>query len=250
TRALLNRSIAVQAENAYRVGEKYRVLPDPGNDTLGFYGVADRRYNLDDYTRFVTMDEVIREFVDNVKSRSQSGKTIFRVRNALFNTFFGDDPLVLVDGVPVFSGEKVLALNPLRIEKIDVVSHRYYLGPSVTDGIISLRSYDGDLGGYQLDPGAVVVPYNGLQEDREFYTPVYESAAQVQSPIPDLRNQLLWRPDISTDTTGGKSIPLYTSDMTGTFAIVVEGLSRDGLAGYAIKMFSVRSSAQTGTLVQ
>jgi len=236
---VLDRSIAVQAENAYRVSDKYHLLPAPGNDTLGFYGTADRQYNLDDYTRFVTMDEVIREFVDNVKVRSQSGKTVFRVRNALFNLFFEDDPLLLIDGVPVFSGEKVLALNPLRIRKIDVVSHRYYLGPSITDGIVSLRSYDGDLGGYQLDPGAVVVQFNGLQENREFYSPVYESAAQVQSPLPDLRNQLLWRPDVPTDSGGKGRVSLYTSDMTGTFAVVVQGLSGDGLAGYAVRTFRV-----------
>ena len=92
---LLDRSIAVQAENVYRVGDKYRISPALAKDTTSFYGTADRRYNLDDYTRFLTMDEVIREFVENVKVRQQSGRTIFRVRNILFNLFFEDDPLLL-----------------------------------------------------------------------------------------------------------------------------------------------------------
>jgi hypothetical protein len=236
---LLNRSIAVQAENAYRIKEKYQLIPAAPGDSLAFYGTADGRYKLDDYTRFVTMDEVIREFVENVKVRQQSGKTIFRVRNALFNLFFEDDPLLLIDGVPVFHGAKIMALNPLNIEKIDVVSHRYYLGPSITDGIVSFRSYDGDLGGYQLDPNAVVVQYNGLQQHREFYTPVYETAARTQSPLPDLRNQLLWRPDIITDSTGKRGVSIYTSDLTGTFAIVVQGIAADGSVGYSVKTFTV-----------
>jgi hypothetical protein len=244
---LLSRSIGVQAENAYRTGEKYRLLPASDKDSTGFYGIADRRYNLDEYTRFVTMDEVIREFVDDVKVRLISGKTSFRVRNALFNLFFEDDPLLLIDGVPVFNGDKMIGINPLKIEKIDVVLHRYYLGPSITDGIVSFQSYDGDLAGYQLDPNAVVVQYNGLQEHREFYSPVYQSEDRIQSPLPDLRNQLLWCPDITTDSTGKKQLSLYTSDLTGTFALIVQGLSGDGLAGYAVKTFTVspkRTAAQ------
>jgi len=240
---LLARSIGVQAENAYRPGEKSHFLPPAEKDTTGFYGISDLKYNLDDYTRFVTMDEVIREYVENVRVRLQNGKTFFRVRNVLFNLFFDDDPLLLIDGVPVFNGDKMIGINPLKIEKIDVVSHRYYLGPSITDGIVSFRSYDGDLGGYQLDPNAVVVQYNGLQQHREFYSPAYESEARIQSPIPDLRNQLLWRPDIITDSSGKKRLLLNTSDLTGTFALVVQGLSGNGTPGYAVKTFSVNQPA-------
>jgi hypothetical protein len=236
---LLARSIGVQAENAYRPAVKARFLPTAEKDTTGFYGISDLKYNLDDYTRFVTMDEVIREYVENVRVRFQNGKTFFRVKNALFNLFFDSDPLLLIDGVPVFNGDKMIGVNPLRIEKIDVVSHRYYLGPSITDGIVSFRSYDGDLGGYQLDPNAVVVQYNGLQQHREFYSPAYESEALSKSTLPDLRNQLLWRPDIVTDSTGKKRFSLNTSDLTGTFVLVVQGLSGDGLAGYAVKTFTV-----------
>ena len=238
--ALLTRSIAVQAGNAY-FGEQisHSVLPR-ALDTLGFYGAADRNYNLDDYTRFVTMDEVIREYVEDVRVRRESGKAFFRVRNALFNLFFDDDPLLLVDGVPVFDQDKMIGINPLRIQKIDVVSHRYFLGPSISDGLISFRSYDGDLGGYQLDPNAVVVQYNGLDQLREFYSPVYTSAAQTKSPIPDLRNQLLWSPAITTGADGKQRIALYTSDLKGKYAVIVQGITKDGLAGHATLTFSVQ----------
>ncbi|HLZ88420.1 MAG TPA: hypothetical protein VKQ52_14290, partial [Puia sp.] len=219
---LLFRSINCQAENAYRAAEKHHLLPLPPEDTIGFYGHADLRYNLDDYTRFVTMDEVIREFVQDVRVRRSSDHAHFRVRNALFNTFFEDDPLLLVDGVPVFDGDNMVGINPLKIEKIDVVSHRYHFGPSFTDGIVSFLSYDGDLGGYRLDPSAVVIPFAGLQQHQEFYSPIHTPG--VQSPLPDLRNQLLWSPEIDTDAAGKKQLSLYTSDLKGKFALVVQGM--------------------------
>jgi hypothetical protein len=234
---LLERSIATQAENAYRTAEKRRLVPLPAGDTTDFYGEPDLRYNLDDFTRFVTMEEVIREFVQDVRVRKNTATTYFRVRNALFNTFFDDDPLLLIDGVPVFNGEKMMAINPLKIEKIDVISHRYHFGPSLTDGIVSFVSYDGDLGGYQPDPSAVAVQYNGIQQHREFYSPVY--TAGEQSPLPDLRNQLAWIPRIEIDATGQKQLTLSTSDWKGRFAVVVQGITPDGLPGYAVKTFTV-----------
>jgi hypothetical protein len=242
---LLYRSINSQAENAYRSALKNRFQPVL-EDTIPFYGQPDRQYHLDDYTRFTTMEEVIQEFVDNVHVRRQSGNVYFRVRNALFNLFFDDDPLLLIDGVPVFNGDKMVAMDPLKIERVDVVSHRYFLGPSVSDGIVSFKSYDGQLAGYELDPNAVAIQYNGLSQQREFYAPVYETDAGEQSTIPDFRNQLLWSPEITTDTAGKKQLTLYTSDLTGNYVLFVQGMTGSGLAGYSLVKFSVH----TGSLTQ
>jgi hypothetical protein len=246
---LLYRSINAQAENAYHPGDAYQhgappsgglhPLRSPEEDTSTLYGTADRVFYLDDYVRFVTIDEVIREYVDNVHIRRQSGKAYFRVRNALFNTFFDDNPLLLIDGVPVFSGDKMIEIDPLRIEKIEIVSRRYYLGPVIGDGLVSFRSYDGDLGGYRLDPNSVAIQYNGLDQRREFYSPVYDTKTSAGSRLPDFRNQLLWSPDVTTDTAGNKLLTLFTSDMTGRFALVVQGMTKEGLPGYSLFEFTV-----------
>jgi hypothetical protein len=235
---LLQRTIDAQAENAYLTARKHQFSPSP-EDTVAFYGTADLRYNLDDYVRFVTMEEVIQEFVENVHIRRKTGHAYFRVRNTLFNLFFDDDPLLLIDGIPVFNPDKVVATDPGRIQKIDVVSHKYILGPSVTDGVISLISYDGEFAGYELDPNALAMQYNGLDQHREFYTPVYDAGNKGMPSIPDFRNELLWKPNILVDATGKQTLPLYTSDLTGKFALVVQGITKDGLAGYSIETFSV-----------
>jgi hypothetical protein len=235
---LLQRTIDAQAENAYLTGRKHR-LGALAADTVAFYGTADLNFNLDEYVRFVTMDEVIREFVDNVRIRLKSGHSYFRVRNALFNLFFDDDPLLLIDGIPVFNADKLVATDPAKIEKIEVVSHRYVLGPSITDGVVNFRSYDGEFAGYELDPNAVVIQYNGLDRHREFYTPVYDAGNKGMPSIPDFRTELLWAPNIRIDATGKAKLPLYTSDLKGKFALVVQGITRDGLAGYSMVTFSV-----------
>jgi hypothetical protein len=236
---LLDRSINSQVENAYLPEIKRRLLPFKHEDTTAFYGPPDGDYNLDDYVRFVTMDEVIREYVRDVRLRWQSGKAYFRVRNALFNLYFDDDPLLLIDGVPVLHANKLVALDPLKIEKIDVVTHRYILGPLIADGVVSFRSYDGALAGYELDLNALVIQYNGVQQQREFYSPVYDTQDRLQSKIPDFRNQLFWSPETMTDTAGKTSLSFYSSDLSGQFGMLVQGLTSEGLPGYAVVTFNV-----------
>ena len=234
------RSTNIQAENSYQLKKKEQYILPALADTTAFYGRPDKQYYLDDYTRFTTMDEVMREYVAEVKLRQQSGKYNFRVVNTYFKAFFDNDPLVLLDGVPVFDVNKIMAIDPLKLKKIDIIERKYYLGALTTDGIISYKTYDGDLAGYTLDPNAVVVEYDGLQREREFYAPVYETDAQTNSRVPDFRNALHWAPRVKTGSDGRQQLSFYTGDLKGRFAVVVQGMSADGLAGSKAFTFEVR----------
>ena len=235
---LTGRSIGVQVENTYRIREKHP-LPAPSFDTASFYGRPDLQYLLEDYTKFATLEEVMKEYVSDVRLRRQSDKFYYRVRDSRINLFFEDDPLLLLDGVPVFDVDKLMKLDPAKMKKIDVLTRKYYIGPLQNDGIISYRSVDGDLAGYTLDPDAVVLEYNGLQQQREFYTPVYSSKARVESRVPDLRNQLQWSPAIRTGAEGSSTLSINTSDRVGRYALVIQGTGGNGLAGATVLTFTV-----------
>jgi hypothetical protein len=228
------RSINAQVENSYRIGEKRQFVTPGRRDTSDFFGNQQLEFYLDDYTRFVTMEEVVKEFVLDARIRKQAGKYYFRVRNALFNEFFEEDPLLLLDGVPVFDADKLVNMDPLKIQKITVVSHRFNMGPLTVDGVVSCKTYQGDLAGYQLDPNAIALPFAGLQQQREFYSPVYDTKEKAESRIPDFRSELCWSPDIRTDGQGHADIRFYTSDLKGTFIVFVQGISEDGVAGSVV----------------
>jgi hypothetical protein len=243
-KTLLRRSISTQVENTYRIDKKHRYIKVSDPDSTAFFGKPDLYYYLDDYTRFVTMEEVLREYVDDVRVRREGDKFRFRVRNLLFNTFFDEDPLLLVDGLPVSDASRVVALDPLKIRKIEVVSRKFFTGSAIVDGIVSVESYDGSLGATLLDPNAFVLEYDGLQQQREFYSPVYSIADQQLSPVPDYRNVLQWSPQLISGQNGKKQVSFYTADLKGKFAIVVEGISPEGQMGFAITTFQVSGSSQ------
>jgi hypothetical protein len=128
-------------------------------DTLPFYGTPDKQYMLDDYTRFSTLEEILIEYVREVRLIKKRGRHYFEVLNAPFQTFFSDAPVVLLDGVPVFDIDKLMSLDPLRIMKIEVMARKYYLGPFAWNGVVSFVSYDGSLAGYTLPPETVIIEY-------------------------------------------------------------------------------------------
>jgi hypothetical protein len=131
----------------------------------------------------------------------------------------------------------VFTVDPLKVRKLEVVPFRYYYGPSDSEGIFSFTTYKGDLGGVELDPHAIVVDYEGMQLQREFYSPVYDTETQAASRIPDFRNVLYWSPELST---GRNAASFYTSDQPGKYIGVVQGLTASGDAGVQYFSFDVK----------
>ncbi len=235
---LEQRSLAMQVQDIYyrEISEK----PVGGvTDSTAFYGIPDQSFLLDDYTRFPVLEEVMREYVPGVLVRKRKGKFHFLVLDITRKGVLEGDPMVLVDGVPVFDLDRLMKFDPLRIKKLDVVMKTYILGPVRMSGIVSYATYTGDLSGFELDPGAVSLDYDGLQVKREFWSPAYETAKVRNTRMPDQRTLLYWDPAI--DLTGDSTtVEFYTSDVPGTYKIVVEALTEDGQGGTGSHTFEVK----------
>ncbi len=80
----------------------------------------------------------MREYVAEVRVRKQDNQVFYQVKNAPYNSYFENNPLILVDGVPVFDVNQLLSFDPLKVRKIDVVASKYYIGAMDYEGIVSL----------------------------------------------------------------------------------------------------------------
>jgi hypothetical protein len=235
---LLDRSVAMQVQDVY-FRDKVNQFVTPHIDSLPFYGPADEVYNLDDYTRFPIMEEVLREYVPGVMVRKKRDGYHFMVVDALNKNVFREDPMILVDGVPVFKPDDVISFDPLKIKRLDVVSREYYEGILSFPGLMSFYTYANDLGTFPIDSRAVSMDYDGLQLQREFYSPRYDTVNEKEMRLPDPRTLLYWNPTVLTTKGETKELEFYTSDVIGNFTVVVEGISKDGKAGTGMSTFSV-----------
>jgi hypothetical protein len=187
------------------------------------------------------MEEVMREYVPGVMVRKRKDGFHFLVLDDVHRAIFDDTPLMMLDGVPIFDEDEIMAFDPLKVKKLEVVRRRYYLGPLNFPGIVSYTTYTGDLAGFQLNPKSVKLNYEGLQLQREFYSPRYETQPQRQSRMPDQRTLLYWNPSVTTTTDGKQQLEFYTSDQAGNFQIVVEGMTQDGAVGSGSHSFTVNT---------
>jgi len=80
---------------------------------------------------------------------------------------------------------------------------------------------------------------SGYQRYREFYQPDYEAVPEEKN-FPDLRSTLVWNPEIITDQEGKARVEFYTSDITGKFKGVLEGLDGYGRMGVQAFHFFVK----------
>lgn len=235
-------SVSMQVENIYS-GKNIKRFTEPVIDTTAFYIVPDEKYLLDDYTRFITIEEVLREYVILADVKKREGNFHFSLLDFASNEKFANDPLVLLDGVPVFDLNRFMQVDPLKLKKLEVVNRKYFLGSSIFNGILNWTSYKGDLADYDPGPHATIIDYDGLQKEREFYSPAYASNEQYMNHTPDFRNVLLWSPHINMQGGSSKDVSFYTSDLPGKYVVVVQGISVSGLAASATTTFSINRDA-------
>lgn len=178
---------------------------------------ADNTYLLDDYNRFEDLATTVREYVQEAFVRRRDKKTYFLTANLSYGNLFKNEPLVLVDAMPVFDTDALAKLNPKGIKSLEVVARYYFFQKEIFEGIISLTSFKNDFGGFDLPKNALFIEYPGIQPPKKINQP--QSSRESNTHSPDFRNLLYWEAHGTTDATGRKQLSFSTSDLTGFFKI-------------------------------
>ncbi|MEO6818858.1 MAG: hypothetical protein ABI204_03960 [Ginsengibacter sp.] len=230
-----NNLVINQAFITDSIGKYYPTNPD----SLSFYGIPSSTYLLDNYKRFTTMEEVLREYVTEVNVRIRKNKYYililnkqkFRLRkyvNLIDNMMDENSPLVLLDGIPVTDLNKLMKYDPLKVRKIEAVAERYLIGKEIYDGILSFTTFKGEFDDLQLNNKEILVDDEGWQRQRKFPMPDYKNAVIKNNRIPDFRELLYWAPEVKTSKTNSDKISFYTGDLTGKFIAEIKGVTEDG----------------------
>ncbi len=234
---LTQRNLDMQLQHAYekqnRKGSTVQI------DSLPFYGRPTSSYKLDEFTRFPSMEEVMREIIKGVMVHKKKGNFHFSSFNLAEKIVLNEDPMVMIDGVPVFNLNDIIAYDPRKIQRIDVFLKKYYLGHLTFSGLINYTTYQGNLLDYTPNP-ATELDMEGLHIRREFFSPRYEDKSQQESRMPDMRHLLYWAPEVKGDAEGKGEVSFFSSDVPGTYQVVVQGLSPEGKFGYTTLKFQVK----------
>ena len=233
---LIDRSVALQASH-YFMDDPFeqRIFP-----LTTFNITPTNSYLLDEYTRFTTMREVFIEFILGARFRRRAGQwELSALINMGAQTYYGNKPLVLLDGAPISNHELILNYDPLLVERINIYNSQYSFGGENFDGIIELKTYRGLMQDVAFDKSTQIIPYEGPQSFAAIPVPDYSTGHTRKNRIPDSRHTLLWAPNVQTNGQQTLRIPFNTSALSGEFQASVEVLTKDGKVIYATTLFTV-----------
>ena len=120
----------------------------------------DLSYNLDEYRQFLTIKEVLLEYVSCVTRRKINGtpRLIVRKEHEQFSSML--PTLVLIDGMPVTNVDRLMRYDARRIHYINIYGGQYTFGKTVYNGILSFVTRSGQLTNYPVERNMQYVVYD------------------------------------------------------------------------------------------
>jgi hypothetical protein len=223
--SILQRSIATQIQNGYYSKKTDSIVDTITNDT--FFKSTAKEYVLDDYKRFPSLQETITEVVFEMYYRKNGENFTIGLRDYNTTVQVPGNPLVLVDGLFIQNFNELFEFSTNNISKISIVPGGYFYGSQLFNGVISFTTKNQDF--ISKQSGTYILNTTILRPSvkKEYYTPDYTDKSKLER-IPDYRYQLLWIPQLTLNSIENP-ISFYTSDVTGTFEITLEGFTDKGI---------------------
>ncbi|MTH15031.1 hypothetical protein [Flavobacterium sp. LC2016-01] len=235
-KAIQERSLATQVENVYFSQKKDSLIEAINTDF--FFQPTEKKYQLDDFERFRTFKETIIEIVTELNFKDYNQVPSLYLRDSRYNITQSPEPcLVLVDGLQIQNINTLLNYNAYQIESISVVDRPYCYGPKIFNGIVSIITKNNDFATIYSDKNILKTMILRPEPAKVYFEPKYETSNSL-SRIPDYRYQLLWKPNIALKSNE-MIIPFHTSDISGDYEIMLEGITEAGNYIHFYKTFKI-----------
>ena len=233
---LKKRSMRMQVGRRFEQDTLFNLMPMRSNDFFG--AVEPIVYNLDDYTRFPLMKEVISEYVSNLRVRMVEGEerllVLWQETEGVY-TVSRQYALALLDGVPVRDHSKIINMDPLLVKQIIIYPRRYLLNYFMFDGIVKFNTYKGDMGGMKLGEDVNILSHDGPQYPLAFMG----DRIPKNGRYPNYNSTIYWNPVVDMDKDGVYKFNCPLPDYKGNFRIVVEGIDGAGNCIYKEAVVSI-----------
>lgn len=187
---------------------------------IPFYGKAQNTLYIDKYISMGTLEEYFTELPGIVHIKNENKQKSFAISSTIRDMSFYK-PLVLIDWVAVEDYNRILAVSPRGIEKVEIIPQPYVYGSSIYGGIISIRTYEGDFGGISLPKTGLFFNYDFIQPDTKLNT------INTRSKSPDTRNTLYFEA-FQIDDNSKLNIEYRKTASNSNYWLVVQGIDKEG----------------------
>lgn len=234
---IVRRGTASRIEQLFDADTLYEYMPRRENLLLA--ATTPKTYVLDDYTRFPTMEEVLVEYVTEMRARRYNNKRDIQILvNDLHESsrFTQGSSLMMIDGVPVFDHEKILKYDPLLVKDLTIYPHTHFMGMRMYEGMANFTTYKGNLPSVDFDANVRIVDFHGPAVPMAFTS----EGLVHDGRYPDYRQTAYWHPMLDLNADETVQLKVILPSYTGHFVVTVEGIAEDGTPIYKTASIEVK----------
>jgi hypothetical protein len=202
--------------------------------TTGFFPNYSDSKDLMEYEYIENFKQLSRELLPGLALKKNQGSDRIYLReidDSGRNSFIGrfeSEPLILMDGLPIFDNSKLMNYNTSKIKLFSLINKKYFINGVFHDGIVEIGTRDSDF--YKQHKTnhfwfkmQGLFQETGKRKGQRIYTEQDE-----KDKIPDFRDVLYWNSDLLLSSDKENRINFSTSDDTGEFLIDIQGVDKNG----------------------
>lgn len=202
-----------------------------------WFGAEMISIKLADYINLTSFREVINEIVPSVRLKENNNQYRFTIFDDKAELTY-ENPLVLLDNIPVTDINELVKIHPAMIEKIELMNHPYILGDYTIWGLILITTKTDNFAGLKLPEESAFLNYQTQTNSASFIPLQFGAELEENSSNPFFHTTLYWNPYFNSDQDVEK-ISFYTSDNVSEYDLIVRGIKSDGSPYFGSVTFTV-----------
>lgn len=202
-------------------------------DAYPYYGIPSNKVNPHLFIDLPNFNEISKELLPGVKFRNHNNEPTLQVINAPFRTYFTEQPLILLDGIPIRDLNVIKDMGTSDINRVEICQSERFYGDLKFQGVVAIYSTKSDYSKLAESDQLIKLQTEATQ------VPVKLAETAIsETAVPDLRQVLYW--NATAEPAKTIAVKFGTSNVLGLFKMVVRGRTTDGTLIFAEKQFEVK----------
>ena len=217
-----SRMLNLQVDDAFSGMQKGMEAQRPA---LRFYGYPDAEYLCRDYINLPNLEEFVFEIVREASIVRVRKRVEIRVLSSMTNAIIGNNPLLILDGVPLLNAGGLARIPTEELESVRVVANKFFYGSEIFDGVVDITSNSKSFDLVAMDRNAIRVLFSPV------YMPLNNGKEQV-SRMPRYTSDVYFK-ELNT-TAGSEKVKVQLPQNTGNYSLSIFGYTDEGEWGSVV----------------